>query len=216
MPFPSPGDLPNPGMEQKLDPPNTPWKKEAGNHVHIPPGQGKGTEGPRAKSVLSQPPSLRGRPITRTTSTEAPVQVIHTPAGHFPKHVPPGDSKPTPKSKMQKPLEPKCKVSTAINQDTRGQGVARSGSSGPPARFSAQAPKGETWKGRRGGGPGAGCAPAARRFGRPVLQLGCPRGTSGPWPSAGARLCPAVINQSANLPPATEVPFQERPVPWKV
>lgn len=36
-------------------------------------------------------------------STEAPIEVIHKQAGHFPKHLPLGDSKPTPKPKRQKP-----------------------------------------------------------------------------------------------------------------
>lgn len=53
-------------------------------------------------------------------------------AGHFPKHLPIGDSKPTPKPQKQKTFEQnwKGKVFPSTRQDTREQGVARQGSCG--------------------------------------------------------------------------------------
>lgn len=77
----------------------------------------RGIEGRKCSVPTSKAP----RPIVRATSTEASVQVIHTLAGHFPKHVPLGDRKPTPKPKKQTPFEQKWKgkVFTATNQDTR-------------------------------------------------------------------------------------------------
>ena len=63
---------------------------------------------------------------------DAPVQVIYMQAGHFPKHLPLGDSKPTPSQKSKSlPTKMEREVFHATIKDTREQGVARHWSCGP-------------------------------------------------------------------------------------